>query len=135
MGYGGVPGSGSHFHHLSKSTNGVKEKWGAVGRGMGWREALKGARYQHAHMRRKSGEEAYVRASLQRSSSFAQGKLYRVHSVLRGDAEKEVSPDLMTEGAGTCGCEPLPDSSYHRHRLLAHSQKSLHRFYHHSFPP
>lgn len=49
--------------------------------------------------------------------------------------ETEVSPDLMAEGAGTCGCEPLPDSSYHRHRLLAHSQKSLHRFYHRSFPP
>ena len=87
MGYGGVPGSGSHFHHLSKSTNGVKEKCGGGGGGggggMGWREALKGARYQHARMRRKSGEEAYVRASLQRSSSFAQGKLYGVHFVLR----------------------------------------------------
>lgn len=82
MGYGGVPGSGSHFHHLSKSTNGVKEKCRGGG-GMGWREALKGARYQHARMRRKSGEEAYVRASLQRSSSFAQGKLYRVYFVLR----------------------------------------------------
>lgn len=34
MGYGGVPGSGSHFHHLSKSTNGVKEKWGG-GQGYG----------------------------------------------------------------------------------------------------
>lgn len=50
LGEGKVPGGGSYFHNLSKSTNDGKEKWG-----VGWREVLEGARYQHAQMRRKSG--------------------------------------------------------------------------------
>lgn len=106
MHWGG--GRGSYFHHLSRNTNDVRKKMGVV-----WREALEGARYQHAHMRRrKSGGRGLCESIMSKVPELCAGEAFR------GPICAELCPDRLTEGEGICGCESLPDSSYNRHGCL-----------------
>lgn len=95
----------------------MREKWGRRA-GRQERGAGRGKIPVACTNEEEEGRKVYVRASFQSPLSCrppGEGGWGPLCASVRC-RETELSPDLLTEGAGTCGCEP--DASYNKHRLL-----------------